>query len=162
MLSKIGNAVGTAGLTVLGFAFFGVILVGPYLIARVFPVQAYAVTEIAGGVAFVSSVIATLAGMLRPARPVAGAVLVISSWILFAFLWVWSVLIVDATWGLVTLYIANFFLAVGAIVVAFVATLLTAQWSTLIQIILIGVIGTGMRVLGELGRSAVSRGYRLT
>lgn len=153
MIAKAGKAFSQIGAVALGFlmiaAGFAIFIGGPYLIARVFPVQAYHYAEIAFGIAVLVGIMALVAGIFKGARPVAGFVLFLASWVVFAFLWVWSVLVVDATWGLVTLYVANLFLAVGAVLVAFAAALFTGQWSVLWQIVVIGLIGIGMRVLGS-------------
>jgi hypothetical protein len=148
MLVKIKDALSNAGAAGLAFAFFGLVIAGPFLVARVFPEQAYTITEAAGLFAVAAGLIALLMAIAPRLRHAAGVILLIGSWIVGAFLWVWSVLIVDGTWGLATIYIANFFFAVGAVIVAVAATLFTARWSVLWQMVVIGAIIIVMRVIG--------------
>jgi len=94
------------------------------------------------------AILAAVVGIIPAARNIAGVLLFICSWGLGVCIWVWSVLIVTSTWGIVTLYIANLFFAVGAIIVAILALLFGGHWSMLLQLVVFGVIVIAMRLLG--------------
>ena len=144
-LASFATGLGVALWVIGGIVFF---FAGPYVVARVFPEQTYHITFLLGGIAFLIGLLALLLGIARSIRPLAGLVLVGCSYIIGLFLWVWSVLIVDQTWGLITLYVANFFLLVGAVVVAFFAQLFNGLWSSLWQFVVIAVIIFGLRAIG--------------
>lgn len=148
-LGKIGSGLGTASLVLLwiGIAVF-VVFIAPYLVAYVFPEQAYDISMLGVWIAIGVAVLAAVVGIIPAARTIAGAILFICSWVLGTCIWVWSVLIVTSTWGIVTLYIANLFLAVGAIAVAIFASLLGGHWSTLLQLVVGGFIVLAMRAVG--------------
>jgi hypothetical protein len=131
----------------IGISVF-VVFIAPYLVAYVFPEQAYDISMLGVWIAIGVAVLAAVVGIIPAARTIAGAILFICSWILGVCIWVWSVLIVTSTWGIVTLYIANLFLAVGAIAVAIFASLLGGHWSTLLQLVVFGVIVLAMRAVG--------------
>jgi len=141
------SALGSVGSSILGTLFFGIIFLGPYIVARVFPDQAYHYTLFVATLAAAAFVLALLIGIAKPARVVCGVVMFICAALVSLFLWTWSVLIVDATWGLVVVYIANFFFAIGAVVIAFFAALFGGHWSILWQIIAIGIIAYIMQAI---------------
>ena len=148
-LKTIGSGLGTASLVLFWIAIsVFIVFIAPYLVAYVFPEQAYSIAMAGVWIAIGVAILAALVGIIPAARPIAGFIIVICSWALGACIWVWSVLIVTSIWGIVTLYIANLFLAVGAVIVAIFASLLSGHWSILLQLIIFGVIVMGMRVLG--------------
>ncbi len=101
-----------------------------------------------GVLAILVSVLFGLLAIAKPMRPTSGSVICICSYVVAAFLWVWSVLIVGQTWGMGTLFFVNLFIGVGTVVTAFAASLLTAQWGVLGQLVAIALISLGLRVAG--------------
>ena len=148
MFSKMITALGGLAYGVFALAAFAIFIAGPYFVARVFPVQAYTITEIAATIAFLICVLAALIGIFRAARVAMGTTLYVGSWVVAAFLWVWSVLIIDQNWGIVALYVANVFFAVGAIVLAFIEAIWNGQWNILWQLAVIAAVLWAMRIGG--------------
>lgn len=146
-MKAILNALGSAGASTLGTAFIGIILLGPFIVADVIPDQAYHYTLLTGVISIVVFVLALVVGIAKPARVACGVVMFICAALVSLFLWTWSVLIVNATWGLIVVYVANFFFAVGAVVVAFFAALMGAHWSILWQIVVIGIVAFVMQTV---------------
>jgi hypothetical protein len=145
VLSKLLGQLGELGAGVIGIAVMAIIFLGPYVIARAIPDQAYHGTLVAAFLAIPVAVVAAMLAILRPMRRFAAVAIFISAAAVWVFTWVWPLLIVDGTFGLTVLYIANLFLGVGAIVLAFFALLLGAHWSTLGQFVGCIVIATAMQ-----------------
>ncbi|HEY1729706.1 MAG TPA: hypothetical protein VGG22_15125 [Candidatus Baltobacteraceae bacterium] len=148
MIANVVKATGNSGLAVLGTAFVVLIFAGPWLVYEVFPLQAYRVTEALGFIAFLVGVVFAIIAIVPRARPTCGAVLIGASYVISLLLWVWSVILVGNAWGIVTLYVVNFFFGVGAIVGAYAATLLGGNWSALGQLVIITIIIFAFRLGG--------------
>lgn len=152
MISALKGALGKLGEAAMGIvglliAFF--IVAAPYLVARVFPVQAYRSTEAIGMIALVVAALACMCALVRAWRPIAGVTISFAAFPVLLFLWVWSVIIVNYDWGIVGLYVANFFFGVGTIFAAFLATLFAGQWSILGQLLVIGIIYLALTIGGH-------------
>lgn len=148
MVARLGKGLRSAAFSVFGLIAFALLFGGPFIVYYGFPIQAYRVTLIFGVLAILVSVLFGLLAIAKPMRPTSGSVICICSYVVAAFLWVWSVLIVGQTWGMGTLFFVNLFIGVGTVVTAFAASLLTAQWGVLGQLVAIALISLGLRVAG--------------
>jgi len=146
-MGKISRTLGNAAAPLLGFGFLALILAGPYLVYYVFPAQAYRLTEILAAISLLVSIVFLILAIAKRMRPAAAVVLLVSSYVVAAFMWVWSVIIVGSLWGIVVLYVVNVFVGVGTIVSAFAASLLTGHWSVLWQLVVIAAIIVAMRLI---------------
>jgi len=148
MIARLRDGIASAGAMaiVLGAILF--FIAGPYLVYEVFPVQAYRLSEALAFIAFIVGLVFALIAIVPKARPTSGLVLVAASFVIAMLLWVWSVILVGDAWGLGALYFLNLFLGVGAVLGAFVATLLGGNWHALIQLIVIAVIVLVFRMIG--------------
>jgi hypothetical protein len=126
-------ATGLAGGAVVLAWILGVFsfLALPYLIADPWRALAQNLAGYGIWISIFVAILAALVGLVRPARGVAAIVLLLCSFAMWAAIWIWSVLIVSADWGIVALYVVNFFIGIGTILSALLALLLRGQWSLL-------------------------------
>jgi len=116
MLVGLKRLMGEAANAVFGWIFLVVIVGGPYIVARIIPEPAYYFTVYVAWIAFFIGICLFIAAIAKPARRFAGWGLILCAIAIYAFTWVWSVLLVADTWGLVVLYVANFFFTIGTFV----------------------------------------------
>jgi uncharacterized membrane protein YjjB (DUF3815 family) len=74
--------------------------------------------------------------------------MLLASYAMMPFLWVWSVIIVGAAWGLGWLYFLNFFLGVGAVFGAFAVSLFAGHWSIFGQLVVFAIAISALRMAG--------------
>jgi hypothetical protein len=87
--------------------------------------------------------------LFKRTRMLSGNGFTIASHIFGLTLWTWAFLLTYAIWGGVALMIGLFFLGVGVVPIAMLATLFNGLWSPLVQMILLTVLVFGTRLLGR-------------
>jgi hypothetical protein len=81
-------------------------------------------------------------------KAIAGTGMVIASYVFGLTLWLWGFLLTYAIWGAIAVIIGLFIAGVGVVPIAMLATLINAEWSTLIQLVILTALTFGVRVWG--------------
>lgn len=136
VVKRIAEALGSGAMTLLGFVFLFGVFFAPAIVFYAIPDLAYEWTLRAGFWVTAIALLSLILMVWRPARIVPGALLLLAGALDMLFLWVWSVLIVGGSWGIVVLYIANFFVGIGAVAAAFLQLLFSFHWNLLGQFVL--------------------------
>jgi len=140
------------GWTIAGFVLlvvFNLILLffikgGVWLSAEVYP---WLVTILDFSI-FISLFILSPLSFFKKTRGISGVGLVYLSYVFGITLWVWSFLLTYNLWGVIALVIGLFFLGLGVIPIALLATIFNGEWSELGNLILSIVMTFGTRFLG--------------
>lgn len=85
--------------------------------------------------------------IIKKTRDIGLGGIFITSYIYGLLLWVWSFLITYSTWGWIAIIIGLVVMGVGVVPIAFLAALLNAQWTILLQMIILIAITYGTRLL---------------
>ncbi len=88
-------------------------------------------------------------GMFRPTRKIAGIGLVVSSLVFGITLWANSAVVTFAQWNWIGLVIGLVLFGVGVVPMSFLASGLSAQWSTFAFLAWLLVLTFGTRALGR-------------
>lgn len=94
-----------------------------------------------------SIVILVPLSIIKKTREIGLIGILITSYIYGLLLWVWSFLITFSTWGWIAVIIGLVIAGIGVVPIALLATILTAHWATLLEIIILIVITFGVRFL---------------
>lgn len=97
---------------------------------------------------FISLVILCPLAFFKKTRGIAGIGMFIASYAFGIDLWMYSVLVVYSTWGLLALIISLLFLGVGAVPIAILATLFNGMWSIFGELLVMAILTYGTRLLG--------------
>lgn len=84
----------------------------------------------------------------RRTKVIAGNGMVIASYVFGLTLWLWGFLLTYAIWGATAVIIGLFIAGVGVVPIAMLATLINAEWSTLIQLVILTALTFGVRFWG--------------
>jgi len=142
VVKRITEALGSGAMTLLGFAIFFGVFFAPAIVFYAVPDLAYEWTLRAAVWVTAVALLSLILMIWRTARIIPGALLLLAGALDMLFLWVWSVLIVGGSWGIVALYIANFFVGIGAVVAAFLQLLFSFHWDLLWQFVLTFVVSS--------------------
>lgn len=100
----------------------------------------------AAGIAFTVALFVLFPmSFIRPARSFSSAGLMISSYVIGLALWVWALILTYVLWGLWAVVIGLFFMGVGIVPIAMLATLFKGMWPQLGQLVLGLVLVFGIR-----------------
>jgi hypothetical protein len=148
-LKKLWETIGNFSSSLIGLIMAVLVFAGPFLVYKVFPLQAY---HISGALALIALAVALtflLIAIVPKARSTAGAIICGASYPFLLFLWVWSVDIVGNEWGIGTLYFLNCFIGIGAILGAFIVSIFGGHWWMLTQLVIIVSITIALWVIGS-------------
>lgn len=138
----IGSAVAAVGLLIAGVFIFG----AAWASAKLLP-WFVVLTEVAFGI--VVFVLLPLA-IPKATRGLSSVGLVVASYLFGAVLWMSSLLLTLAIWGVVAVVIGLFMAGVGVVPIALVATLTNGMWDELLGLVLLAVMTFGCRIGGVL------------
>ena len=143
--------VGIGGcLTYLIFAFGGLVLIimafkgTPWIAENIYPWVMWA----AGISAFIVVPVSLLLAIFRRTRGIGGAGLFFSSYVIGLSTWVWSLIIAYSLAGVFWMIIGLVFGGVGIVPIAFIASLLKAEWAIALQILVVAVVVFVLRGFG--------------
>ena len=149
LLRRFGKGSTGVATSLLALAALVFVFGGPYIVYYGFPEQAYKITLVLGLLAIAAAVLFGLLAIAKTMRAISGVALSVCGYVVGAFLWVWSVMIVGQIWGMGTLFFANLFFGFGTIVTAFAAALFTTEWGVFGQLVLVAGISIGLTVAGS-------------
>ncbi len=87
--------------------------------------------------------------MSKRSRSASGAGLFLSSYVYGATAWLWSLVLVDAIWGIGMVIVGVLFAGIGVIPLAIIATSVNSAWGLAGQIIFLVALAYGTRTAGR-------------
>lgn len=153
------GALKSVGGTVIGFGILLLLLSLPVILVKggLWAAEHILPTlSIVGGVALGVDLILLLPlSLVRRLRPVTGSGIVISSYIFGATLWLAGLIFTYSLWGFWAVLIGLFFIGIGVVPIALLATALHGMWPPFWDLIIMVLCTFGARMIGLL---IISRG----
>lgn len=87
-------------------------------------------------------------GIFKRTRSISGLGLAYSSYFFGAILWLWSLVVVYITWGIIPVIIGLFIAGIGIVPIAAFVFIVNGEWSELFWITILFIITFGSRMLG--------------
>lgn len=101
--------------------------------------------------------------LIPPARAAAAIGFVVASYVFGAIMWVWGITYTYVVWGFFGVIIGLVIMGVGVVPIAMLASLLHADWTTLVGLVISAVLTFGLRALALwLAKKVDERAARLS
>src|SRR5438046_1642057 len=131
---------GLAGIAVIVLLIRGV----PWIAENVYPI----VTFICTLLLLLLIPLSIVLSIFRKTRPWAGVGFTLSSYALGLTVWLWSLILAYVLAGTFWMIVGLLLAGVGVVFIAFVASLLTAEWAIAVQVGVMAILAYGLRGLG--------------